>query len=405
MQKFSPLQYLQIDVASNFGLDKEDWDVRLKWFDDHKHCLMEMLPKAETPALYFAGVRAYEDVMQGKPSGYPISLDATASGLQLLAVLTGDEQAAKLCNVISTGKRKDAYKEVYEYMLGLVGGISRIKRIDTKDAIMTSLYGSRAVPRRVFGDGPLMAVFNKTMNTLAPAVWALNEAFLAMWDSTKTSHDWVLPDNYHVHVNVMDTVTESVNFLEKPYEVSYTVNQATEQGRSLGANTTHSLDGLVVREMTRRCNYDREQVEKVMLAIMEHGRDEAAEWEGTNQGKNTAMVLTLWDHYEQTGYLSARILDHIHSTNARYVHRSAIIELIESLPKKPFELLSIHDCFRCLPAYGDDLRAQYNRQLYLIGKSNLLASIISQILGRPIQVSKRSSTMYRKILDADYALS
>lgn len=405
MQKFTPSQYLQIDIASNFGLDKSTWNDRLSWFQDNKHHLMELLPQAEVPALYYAGVKAYEAALKGEASGYPISLDATASGLQLLAVLTGDESAAKLCNVINTGKREDAYTVIYEEMLSWTGGNAKITRPDTKDAILTSLYGSQAVPKRVFGEGALLNTFHKVMLNVAPAVWEMNQAFLTMWDPAVSKHHWVMPDNFHVHINVMDQVTETVNFLEKPYDVSYNVNQPTEKGRSLGANTTHSVDGLVVREMTCRCNYDKDQVDKVYLAIMEHGRDEAAEWEGVNQGKDTTMVLTLWQHYKDTGYLSARILDHIHSTNARYVNRAEIIELIESLPKKPFEVLSIHDCFRCLPAYGNDLREQYNRQLYLIAKSDLLSSLVSQILNRKIKVNKMSNTLHKWVLDADYALS
>lgn len=32
MQLFTGKQYLQIDIANNYGLDKEDWDDRLDWF-------------------------------------------------------------------------------------------------------------------------------------------------------------------------------------------------------------------------------------------------------------------------------------------------------------------------------------------------------------------------------------
>ena len=32
-QEFSGKDYLRIDIANSFGLDKEDWDVRLAWFD------------------------------------------------------------------------------------------------------------------------------------------------------------------------------------------------------------------------------------------------------------------------------------------------------------------------------------------------------------------------------------
>ncbi len=80
MQKFSPLSYLKIDIASNFGLDKTNWDVRLDWFDQHEQCLDELVNQAQNPALFYAGVQAYRDALAGIPSGYPISLDATSSG-------------------------------------------------------------------------------------------------------------------------------------------------------------------------------------------------------------------------------------------------------------------------------------------------------------------------------------
>lgn len=80
MQLFTPLDYLRIDIANNYGHDKEDWDVRIAWFNAHEHELEALMKGADSPALYYAGVQAYRDVKQGKPIGYPISLDATASG-------------------------------------------------------------------------------------------------------------------------------------------------------------------------------------------------------------------------------------------------------------------------------------------------------------------------------------
>ena len=142
MQRFTGKQYLQIDIANSFGLEKMTWQERLDWFEKHQNCLHEMLPGAADPAMYFAGVQAWEKVKNGLPIGYPISLDATSSGLQILAALTGDRRAARLCNVVGTGKREDAYTNVFEIMvdrlinrLGEHGG--GISRDDCKRAIMT----------------------------------------------------------------------------------------------------------------------------------------------------------------------------------------------------------------------------------------------------------------------------
>jgi len=79
-QEFTARQYLKIDIANNFGLDKKLWEERIEWFDTHEHCLEQMIRQADEPALYFAGVQAYREVQQGNPIGYPITLDGCSSG-------------------------------------------------------------------------------------------------------------------------------------------------------------------------------------------------------------------------------------------------------------------------------------------------------------------------------------
>lgn len=149
MQKFTPLEYLKIDVASNFGLDKEDWSTRIQWFDDNEHQFPQLLQliasgqstagtlldKAEQPALFYAGLEAYTQAKKGEPISYPISLDATASGAQILAILIGCEKSAQNCNVISTGHREDLYSNAYKAMLPIVQDTAKITRQQLKDAI------------------------------------------------------------------------------------------------------------------------------------------------------------------------------------------------------------------------------------------------------------------------------
>lgn len=400
MQRFTPKQYLMIDIANSFGLDNKNWDVRLDWFKQHEDHLIEMLPQAKEPALFYAGIQAWENVKATKPIGYPISLDATASGLQLLAALTGDRNAARLCNVVDTGNREDAYTNVYMTMVNKINEAAKIKRDDTKQAIMTALYGSQAVPREVFGEGPLLKVFFDTMQEVAPAAWELNEAFLDIWDPDALSHDWILPDNFHVHIKVMRTVKETVHFLNEPVETSHKVNAPIEEGRSLGANTIHSLDGLIVREMSRRCDYDPEQIKNIIKTFNKPKNNYPLEDNKTNR-----MLHTLWNHYKESGYLSARILDYITEDNINSIDKTVISDLIDTLPEKPFKILSVHDCFRVLPNYGNDLRYQYNLQLMLIAKSNMLQYLLSQILNRPVTIGKLDPTLHEDILDANYSLS
>lgn len=408
MQLFNTgLEYLKIDIASTFGLDKKTWDQRICWFDENIDQLDDLVKEADEPALFYAGVQAYRKALRGETSGYPISQDATSSGLQILACLTGDRKAAQLCNVINfsengVNQRRDGYTVIYNAMVDKIGEESRIKRDDVKRAIMTALYGSQAVPKEVFGEGLLLSVFEGTMAEMAPAAWGLNKAYLGMWDPEAFCISWVLPDNFHVHIKVMDSEVETVHFLNAPVDVEHKVNCPVEQGRSLGANTTHSIDGMIVREMIRRCSHDRDTVRSIRALV----DDVSGGYKPpVINSENTEMVTILWDLYKKSGFLSARILDHLDYDNIMLVELDPVKELLESLPAKPFEVISIHDCFRCLPNYGNDLRKQYNTLLMMLARSEMLSFMLSQILGRPVQVEKEDPDMWKEIADAEYALS
>ena len=136
-QQFTGAQYIKIDIANNFGHDKLKWDERIEWFDQNESQLDTLVGKADSPALFYAGIQAWKAYKAKEPSGYPISLDATSSGLQILACLLGDRKAASLCNVVDTGKREDAYTLVYEWMLQRLGGQVHLDRDPVKRAIMT----------------------------------------------------------------------------------------------------------------------------------------------------------------------------------------------------------------------------------------------------------------------------
>jgi hypothetical protein len=398
-QEFTAKEYIKIDIAGNFGLDKLSWNDRIAWFDQNEQQLHSLVPQAEEPALFYAGILAWENATAGKPSGYPISLDATCSGIQILAALSCDRQAAEICNVVDNGQRNDAYVSIYQDMVTTVGDTAKIDRKQTKKAIMTSFYGSTATPKHIFGEGQMLNVFYDTIKDRAPGAWEINETMLAIWDETALENAWILPDNFHVKVKVMGHASENVHFLNEPFEVTYKVNTPTKGGRSLGANMTHSIDGMVVREMQRRCSYNPARIKELsrMLDAGVRGR--------SYHRQQDQLVETLWNLFLESGFLSARILDYLDMDNLGLVNASAIRSLVNSLPKKPFEVISIHDCFRCLPNYGNDLRRQYNNLLALIAESELLSFVVSQIVKRPVKAGKLDPLLPLDIRNTNYALS
>jgi hypothetical protein len=237
------------------------------------------------------------------------------------------------------------------------------------------------------------------MGIKAPGPWELNKFYLQCGNPNATSYLWALPDNFHCQIKVMVDEVQTINFMSKPYDITRKVQGTEEKTRMLSANTTHSIDGMVVREMLRRCNYDADLITYVKQLC--YGVQES----NVALEENFDMVMELWNHYERSGFLSMRICGYLDAGSIALVDRQVILEMLETLPKKPFKVLTVHDCFRCHPNYGNDLRRQYNQILSDIAKSNLLSFILSQVLGQEFTAGKLDNDMWKDVLEAEYALS
>lgn len=397
MDHFTPLQHLKIDVASAFGLDRADWSERLGWFESNRHQFHQIVHQAKEPALFFAAYEAFNATERGEPTGHMVSLDATASGIQILSLLAGDASAARHCNVLNTGHREDAYTNIYQLMQD-VHPFDAVDRKDAKFALMTVFYGSDAVPKQVFGEGALLDLFETIAQREMPGVWELNKAMLRLWNPKAYDYQWILPDNFHVKTKVMGGIINRVKFMGSTVDVHTKTNQPQLEGRSIGANLVHSIDGMIVREMGRRCSYDPGIIADVKGAL-HTGRGM-----GLNRSKDK-MLKTLWENYKASNMLSARIFDYIDKENVDLINRTKVFDLIDTLPAKPFSLLANHDCFRVHPNNADNLRLQYNRQLAELNESNMLNFICSQLLRTEVKTEKMSLLNSSEILAANYALS
>ncbi|MCR5535812.1 MAG: hypothetical protein K6F05_00180 [Succinivibrio sp.] len=60
---FTGKEYLMMDVASMFGLDKRTWGERLNWFNAHEPELEKLVSQADEPNCYLAAVNAYRDIL------------------------------------------------------------------------------------------------------------------------------------------------------------------------------------------------------------------------------------------------------------------------------------------------------------------------------------------------------
>jgi DNA-directed RNA polymerase len=253
MQTFTGTQYLKIDLANQFGLDRMTWQNRIYWVNDNEKDLKDLATTAKYPILFRKALRAYQCAKAGKPTNHVMGLDATASGIQCMAVMSGCHQTAETVNLVDTGNRECIYQAVTDYMNGLPEVAVRRKIV--KHPVMTYFYGSKAVPRQAFGFGTTLKAFYRTLQERLPGATELMELFQSHWNPHAQYHQWTMPDKHVVRVPVTYTVEKEIEIDELDHlRFSYRTTQVgpLAKGRSLAANITHSVDGWIVREMVKR---------------------------------------------------------------------------------------------------------------------------------------------------------
>ena len=397
-QTLTGTEYLKAEIACKHdkAFEKLNWNDRINHFNFMSLDSNDTYKKASNPVGLRAAVEAYRKAMAGDSTGYMITLDASSSGLQYLSLLVSCPTSWQLC-----GGDKDNCIDAYTTIYGEMNLQGALTRKQVKDAIMTSLYGSVSTPEEVFKEN--IDVFYETMETMAPGAWELNLSLQDLWDMVSGhSYMWTLPDNFHAGIETKNKETQNFSFLGQDHKLIVEVDGRPDFHKGLGPNLIHSIDGMVVREMVRRCSYDAIHVYNLTLAITGSDNNEGFEVDIYNKD---IMVQTLWRNYMNTGFLSVRILDYLDSTNLDQVDKLVIAKMIQGLPDSSFHVVTVHDCFRAHPNYGNDLRQQYNIVLADINDSQMLSNMCSQVAGRTLTARKVGVIDRQTILDGNYLLT
>lgn len=257
MQEFTGKQYLQIDIANTFGMDKLIWRERLDWFRDNETRLWDLVPEADNPILYQKAIHAWEETLKGNPVGHIMFLDVTASGLQIMAAVSGCLQTAEAVNMIDPSTRRDVYQTVVDQMNKLlaVEGLScLLSRSDVKKPIMTHYYNKI---KQLTLNEVQQKVFYKVLAENFTGAETTKAVLNQCWDSEALDHSWTLPDGHVAFVPVTETDNFTIEVDELDHATfTYRTEHVTTSKRSssLCPNVIHSLDAWVCREMIRRCN-------------------------------------------------------------------------------------------------------------------------------------------------------
>ena len=254
MQTFSGTEYVKIDIANQFGLDRLRWRDRIHWVNNNRPDLTELAENSEKPHLFTKALRALQAAEKGIAHRFIMGLDATASGLQMMAAMSGCHETARCVNLINTDEREDVYQEVADTMSEYTG--ATVTKSIVKKPVMTFFYGSQAQPKSIFGEGSTLSAFYSALGNLMPGAMELMKLFQQFWDPQATHYQWAMPDGHVVHWPVMQTKDQDME-IDEAHHTRFVYRakfpKAQLQGRALAANITHSVDAFACREMVRGC--------------------------------------------------------------------------------------------------------------------------------------------------------
>jgi DNA-directed RNA polymerase len=159
------LYWLRFQLATTAGLDKASMEERQEWALAHESLFsriaMDPLGQlsewewVDEPFLFLAACEEYHALVVAKSRSHthlPAAVDATCSGLQVLAGLSHDRSTAALVNVAPGDRPSDAYKAVANAVnpnLPQEWGIE-LSRSDVKRVVMTIPYNAKALSNRSY---------------------------------------------------------------------------------------------------------------------------------------------------------------------------------------------------------------------------------------------------------------
>lgn len=418
-KEYLPIDYLCIDIANSFGDDeavgfkgdKDLFEARIQWVKNNFNQLEERAEEADEKYLYIKGVMALRDAMQGKETGHMVMLDASCSGLQIMSALTGCIRGGRITGQIDPDIRYDAYTEITAQMNTQLTALSLamivIKRADAKQAVMTSVYGSREEPLKIFGL-ELIDQYYDACHIKAPGAFQLLDVLINAWQPNVLLNSWELPDGHVSYVKVMKKVETEIEIDEldhHKFTTRYKINKSADRGVSLAANVTHSIDSYLLRSVLRRTNYSIKRIDRAISLITE-------ELNKTNRTKiNSNDRMHMADREERFNYtnmVDASTLDCINIHTIGYLsafHMQRLLALAVTMKEhKPFEILTVHDAFRTHPNNCNRLRYWYKELLAELNESNILSDILTQITGNEFKYKKLSNTMAKFIRNSNYTL-
>ena len=273
------LKWLAIDIANHFGLDKETNEVKLAWFKSvRRHRFMSLIAAsrgrgyliklADKPLLFKRAVKAWVDAeIFNKPINHFVSLDATASGMQILGLMARDKKLCMLTNLTHSDNCYDVYelvgREVAKYK-GLP--YSKAIRKPCKKVTMTYYYNSQKgleeqaealnkIGGKKITPSKLEELVIKVSSGAKKVKDLINKVFDKLPDTNSVIR-FTMPDGFQVELPLISKAMMKVRCNYKDVNFMYDINKYNKNDwRGLVPNIIHAIDSWIAREMVYRAKF------------------------------------------------------------------------------------------------------------------------------------------------------
>ena len=287
-------EWLAFQVATTYGKDKDTREDRIDWTQSNHQLITSVATDpisylhewevAAEPWTFLAACDEYYHCIIKRDrhhTNLPVAVDATCSGLQILAGLARDASTAALVNVLPSDKPQDAYKVIAEEAKPHVPECIQphMDRKTTKRTVMTVPYNAKPFSNRGYIREALkekgvevekddltatVKAVRDAMNAIVPGPmkvmrWIESEVAAAI-DRGATELEWVTPSGFVVTQKLMK---KKIQLIELQLLGRCQIRVATEDGdkvdknhhkNATAPNLIHSLDASLLHLSALRFN-------------------------------------------------------------------------------------------------------------------------------------------------------
>ena len=277
--------WLSFQVATTYGLDKETLEDRHQWVSNNTDLItkvatdpegyLHLWEEVDEPWQFMAACHEYYHcciAKDKKTTGLMVAVDATCSGLQILAGLARDKSTAELVNVVPSSKPSDAYKAVAEKAKEFLPTYMHrwMNRSVCKRTVMTIPYNATKDSSRKYirealleeGIDPtkdeLTQVVNAVYNSMDAIVpgpmqvmrWIKKHVGLYIRNGAKEV-EWVTPSGFIVNQRRDDIETKQMELqllgrTQVRLPTGKTTPSPTKHKSSTAPNYIHSFDASIL---------------------------------------------------------------------------------------------------------------------------------------------------------------